>query len=650
MSKKLNIIAIIVFAMVLASGIFYGINKFNQNEDKSIEVTKNNYSTGDFFLDDRYNSVFSFIDDKDEKNKEESSSNYKYVTWNLQSLFVSDEAWEKELSKFEKDMKELENYTGKVTKSKTHFVSALKIKEKLDIRLEKLYAYAKLNKDINKNSYKYLDMINKVSKVDSKYSKICSDLELEILKLPDSTYNDYLKNRKVDKKFKMYLQEVRKSKAHYLDEKSESILNKMGNILSLPSDVYDLFSNMDKNSNDTPSEYSSKIRSSDRETRKAAFTNEFVIYNDNINTLSGLLIGQADRNIFYSNVRKFDSSLDMYLDSDEVDPKIYDNLIKTVSENSEGLHKYISLRKKLLNIDKVHYYDMFVPIVEEENSDISYDKAISLVYAALEPLGEGYEDIAYKAFNERWIDVYSNENKVGGGYCLSVYKNHPYILLNYDNSLDSVSTLIHELGHGVYSYLSQKNQEYYNAQPSIFTHEVASTTNEALLYEFLIKNAGNDKQKAYYITQYMDFIKDTLYTQTMYAEFERDVHSMLEHNENVNALVLNDLWSQLLKKYYGNDFEVDPLAMIGWSRIPHFYNSFYVYKYATGCSSAISFSQDILNNGPENYINFLKKGSSDKPLNLLKSGGVDLTNDKSIQISINKFNKLLAELEKLTKN
>ena len=414
--------------------------------------------------------------------------------------------------------------------------------------------------------------------------------------------------------------------------------------------IYDLFTNMDKNSEDTPSEYSSKIRSSDRNTRKTAFTNEFVIYNDNINTLSGLLVGQANKNIFFSNVRNYNSSLEMYLEGDEVDTKIYNNLIDTVGKNSESLHKYISLRKKLLNIEKVHYYDMFAPIVEEQNSEISYDKAISLAYAALGPLGDQYEDIAYKAFNERWVDVYSNENKVGGGYCLSVYANHPYILLNYDNSLDSVSTLVHELGHGVYSYLSQKNQKYYNAQPSIFTHEVASTTNEALLYEFLIKNAGNDKQKAYYITQYMDFIKDTLYTQTMYAEFERDVHNMLENNENVNTLVLNDLWSQLLKKYYGKDFEVDPLAMIGWSRIPHFYNSFYVYKYATGCSSAISFSQDILKNGPENYMNFLKKGSSDKPINLLKSAGIDLSSGKSIQVSIDKFNSLLQELEKLTNN
>ena len=646
MGKKLNIIGIIVFITVFTGGIFYGINNYNEKEVNNVSSSRTNNKIR-YLNNNEYSSVFSPTDNRNEVGDEESHGNYKYVTWNLQSLFKSDEAWEKELSKFDKDINELENYVGKVTKSKTHFVSALKIKEKLDIRLEKLYAYAKLSKDINKNSYKYLDMINKVSKVDSKYSRICAELELEILKLPDSTYKEYTKSKKVEKKFKMYLQEIRKSKQHYLDEKSESILNKMGNILSLPSDIYDLFSNMDKDSGDTPSEYSSKIKSSDRETRKTAFTNEFVIYNDNINTLSGLLIGQANTNIFYSDIRKYNSSLEMYLDSDEVDPKIYDNLIDTVNKNSESLHKYISLRKKILNIDKVHYYDMFVPIVEEEESYISYDKAIPLVYAALEPLGEEYEDIAYKAFNERWIDVYSSEDKVGGGYCLSVYNNHPYILLNYDNSLDSVSTLVHELGHGVYGYLSQKNQEYYNAQPSIFTHEVASTTNEALLYEFLIKNAGNDKQKAYYITQYMDFIKDTLYTQTMYAEFERDVHAMLENNENVNTLVLNDLWSHLLKKYYGNDFEVDPLAMIGWARIPHFYNSFYVYKYATGCSAGVSFAQDILKNGSDNYINFLKKGGSDYPINVLKDAGVNLTSTKPIEDTINKFDSLVKELEKL---
>ena len=626
MGKKLKLIAIIIFLLIFAIGTFYEINKFNID----------------------YIEAISIFDDEEESSEEKS--NYKYVVWNLQDLFKSDNAWEKELLRFENDIKELENYTGKVTKSKTHFISALKIKEKLDIRIEKLYAYAKLKRDTNKDSYKYLDMLDKLNKVDSKYSKISSDLELEILKLSDSTYNKYSKSNKISKKYRAYLEEIRRSKDHYLNQESEDILSKLGNITSLPSDIYDLFSNMDINSENSPSEYSSKIKITDRNTRKEAYIQEFIPYNDNINTLSGLLIGQVNKNVFYSDIRKYNSSLDMYLSNDDIDPKIYDNLIDTVSKNKKSLNKYVSLRKKLLNIDKVHYYDMFVPIVKEDNGDISYSKAVSLTYSALSTLGKEYEDIIYKAFNERWIDVYSDENKVGGGYCLSVYDNHPYILLNYDNSLDSVSTLVHELGHGVYGYLSEKNQTYYNSKPSIFTHEVASTTNEALLYEFLIKNAGDNEQKAYYISQYLDFIKDTLYTQTMYAEFEREIHKLAENNESVNTLVLNDLWSQLLKKYYGNDFEVDNLSMIGWSRIPHFYNSFYVYKYATGCSSAISFSQDILHNGPENYINFLKKGGSDKPISLLKSSGVDLSSEKSIQVAIDKFNELLAELEKLTDN
>lgn len=635
MSKKLKLVAIIIFCISFVINNFYVINKHQNLSNK--------------------NTISVFAQNKNNLNEnedvtDEKSIDNKPVIWNLNSIFRSDDLWEKELNKFNKDIYELKNYTGKITKSKIHFSSALKIKEKLDIRLEKLYAYARLNKDINKNSYRYLDMINKVNKANSQYSQICSDLELEILKLSDSTYNKYLKNKKINSKYKSYLESIRKNKDHYLDEKSEEVLSKITNITSLPSNIYDLFNDMDKQNKNTPSDYSNKIKSTDRNIRKEAYIDEFMPYNDNINTLSGLLIGQVNKNVFYSDIRNYKSSLDMYLESDDVDSKIYNNLINTVSKNTESLHRYVTLRKKLLNINKVYYYDMFNPIVKEFNLDIPYNKAQSFAYTALKPLGEEYEDIIYDAFNKGWIDVYSNQNKISGGYCLSLYKNHPYILLNYDNSLKSVSTLVHELGHGIYSYLSQENQNYYNSKPSIFTHEVSSTTNEVMLYEFLIKNSSDKTQKAYYITQYLDFIKDTLYTQTMYAEFEKEIHEIVEKNGELNALILNDLWSSLLKKYYGNDFEVDSLAMVGWSRIPHFYNSFYVYKYATGCCSSISFYNDIINNGSQNYINFLKKGGSDKPLNLLKSSGIDLNNEKTIQISIDKFNSLLKELEKLMAN
>lgn len=595
-----------------------------------------------------YNTCITvFAENEEDEDKPEKEIDYTKYCWNLGNLYRHDKSWSKDLKKFNEDMDELENYIGKLTKSKTHLYLGLGIKEKLDIRLNSLSAYAKLKKDLNKNSYEYLNMTEKIKKSYSRYMKITSQLELEILKLSDKECNKYLSDKKINNKYGMYIKDIRRNKKHYLDDKSENILSNLSSINGLPSNVYDLFRNMDKKTSITPAEYESAMQSDDRQQRIEAYKNEFLPYNDNINTLAGLLSGQVNKNTFYSTVRKYDSSLQMYLDSDNIDTKVYKRLIKTVSDNTDSLHRYINLRKKVLNLDKVYYYDMFVPIVSECEELIPYDKAEGIVYSALSPLGEDYESIIYKAFNERWIDVYSKDGKVSGGYCLSVYDKHPYILLNYNSTISGVSTLIHELGHGVYEYLSSKNQNFYNSSPSIFTHEVASTTNEVLLYEDLIKNAKDNKQKAYYISMYLDFIKNTLYTQTMYAEFEDYIHELAESNKQINALVLNDKWSMLLKKYYGDDFSVDPLSMVGWARIPHFYNSFYVYKYATGCCSAVSCAQDILKNGPENYLNFLKKGGSDYPLNLLKSNNIDLNSQKPIKNTIEKFDQLLDELEKL---
>ena len=587
-------------------------------------------------------------EDNNQGNTEKNSNiDYTKTYWNLNSLFKSDNDWKNELDKFNKDKKELKNYVGKVTKSSTHLNFALDIKEKLDIRINKLYGYVKLNQDTNKNSYKYLDMNENLNRVYQDYSKTCSDLELEILKLSDKEYEKIISNKKINKKYGMYLSDIRRCKKHYLDDKSEDLLNNISSITSLPGDVYELFRNMDKRTNLNPSQYATAMQSYDRDTRKSAYQEEYIAYNDNINTLSGLLIGQVKKNVFYSTERGYKSSLDMYLKSDNIDVKVYDKLIETVNNDLDSLHKYVNLRKNVLKLDELYSYDMSVPIVQPIDYDINYEKAQGIIYSALSPLGEEYGDIIYKAFNENWIDVYSSENKVSGGYCMSVYDNHPYILLNYNNSLDSVSTLAHELGHGCYEYLSSKKQNYSNARPSIFTHEVASTTNEALLYEVLIRNAKNDQEKAYYITQYLDLIKNTLFMQTMYAEFEKTIHEMAEDSKNLNALVLDDIWGQLLEKYYGKDYKLDQLSKVGWSRIPHFYNSFYVYKYATGCSAGVSFAQNILKNGSDDYIEFLKKGGSDYPINLLKSAEVNLESTKPIQDTINKFDSLLEELEKL---
>lgn len=633
MGKNIYKIITIIIVVILFSTV-----ALKKEIDKSIEIVNEK-------ITETMNDT-----SKEEKSKEEVNKKTKYTSWNLGDLYKSNSEWEKSLKRFNRDTKELKNYVGKVTKSSKHLLYALNIKEDLDSKIEKLYAYVSLNKDVNKKSYEFTNMEKKLDEVYKVYSSICSDLELEILKLSDKEFKDITRNSKISSKYKIYLNDIRRNKKHYLKANEEELLNGVSDITTLPKNVYELFVNMDKKSSLNPSQYSIVLESENRETRKKAFESESVLYNDNINMLSGLFIGQVKKNIFYSNARGYKNSREMYLSGDNIDTKVYDELISTVNKNLDTLHKYISLRKKVLNLDKVYSYDMYTPIVNPVDENISYDKAQGIIYSALNPLGKEYGDVIYKAFNERWIDVYSNDNKVSGAYCLSLYDNHPYILTNYSGNLDSVSTLAHELGHAVYGYMSSKNQNYLNSKPSIFTHEVASITNESLLYEMLIKNSQNDEEKAYYITQYLDLIKNTLFVQTMYAEFENQIHSKLEKKETVNVLVLNDVWGDLLKKYYGEDFNVDQLSKIGWSKIPHFYNSFYVYKYATGCSAAIAFSQDILNNGADNYLAFLKKGGSNYPIELLKESGINLYSKKPIEKTTDKFNKLVMDLERLLEN
>ena len=596
---------------------------------------------------DTYVSMYQY-DDK-ENNSKEKLQNTK-TNWSLKSLYSSDDKWASDLSKFEKDMKEIENYIGKSTKTNTHLNFSLEIKESLDIKLEKLCGYVKLRQDTNKRNYKYLDMNERLKLVIIRYNKICSDLDLEILKLSDNKIKDIMNDDKISSKYKLYINDIVRNKKHYLDEKREKMLTDTANISYLPGHIYELFMNMDKKASMNTSDYKAIMEGDDREERKLAYKNELITYNDNINTLSGLLIGQIKKNQFYATQRNYESVMDMYLEGENIDKKIYNNLIDTVNKNLDSLHKYTKLKKEILGLDKICSYDMSVPIVKNVEDNINYEKAQSIVYSSLSPLGREYADGLYKAFNERWIDVYPSENKVGGAYCVSIYDTHPYVLINYNNTLDSVSTIAHELGHGMYEYLSSKHQNFYNSNPSIFTHEVASVTNEVLLYENLIKCSKNDEEKAYYITEYLELIKNTLYMQTMYAEFERDIHKAVESSDIMNTLVLNDIWGDLLCKYYGKDYELDQLSNIGWARIPHFYRSFYVYKYATGCSAGVSFAKDISVNGAENYIKFLKSGSSKYPVETLKEAGVDLTSTKPIEDTIDRFDELLSELEKLTKN
>lgn len=637
---------LIVFSMFLFDmENSYRIDQANvEKEDNLMNFKLGVMTNSDETLSSSKEELKSTDENKSKSDEEKNSSGN--TEWNLEDLFANDEEWEKEVKSFLKGVEGIKKYQKNFFDSDMSILTFLQVKENLDIKLDKLYAYAKLSHDVNKNDYKYTDMMSNLETKAKEYSAICTKFEKDIVDLSNKEYKKIISSNKLEK-YKKYLEDIRKQKEHYLDSKSEEILSKVASIGVLPSKLYEVFSNMDRQTDMTPAEYSSNIESTDRNKRKEAYEKEYSSYAKNINVLSGLMNAQVQKNVLYSELRNFDSALQMYLEPDGVDEKIYDNLIKKVDENLSSMHKYISLRKKVLNLDKLKLYDMNVSIVKEPSKQVEYSDAQEMVYSALMPLGKEYSDCLYTAFNKNWIDVYSSKNKVGGGYCLSVYDNHPYVLINYNNSIKSVSTLAHELGHAVYGYMSSKNQDYYYANPSILNHEVASITNEMLLYEKNINDAKTDDEKAYYLSEYIDLIKNTLFIQTMYSEFEKDIHEKVAKEETLNAEKLNNIWGSLIKKYYGKDYEEDDISKMGWARIPHFYSSFYVYKYATGCIAANLFLEDINKNGSENYINYLKEGSSNEPIETLKKHNIDLTKSKAIDKTIDKFNSLVEELEKL---
>ncbi|SHK22737.1 oligoendopeptidase F [Tepidibacter formicigenes] len=592
-------------------------------------------------------SFFNFYEK--EKTVFNNINEDKKYTWNLNDIYINDEDWEKDYKKLEKNINKIEKYKGKLSRSSKYLFEALNNRDNLNKTLEKLYAYSYMKKDTDTNNNKYLSLCDKISYLSVKLNSKTSFIETEILNIPKTTIDKFIKENERLKDYKFYLENLFRVKNHLLSKDEERILSLSRAMANSPEKIYTLFRDIDRKTNLTPGEYNKILRNDNRETRKKAFEEEFKSYKKNINVLSGTLSGEVNKNIFYSKARDYKSALQASLDSDNIDVSLYNNLINVVNNNLKPLHKYVNLRKKVLNIDKVHYYDMYVPI-SQSDLEIDYEKAKNILYGALSPLGEKYIDDLRYGLNNRWVDVYSKENKRGGAYSWGTYDTHPFVLLNYNNTLDSVSTLAHEMGHAMNSYYSSKKQNYINYHYPIFTAEVASITNEALLFEYLIKNAKTKGEKLHFIEGYIDLIRGSIYTQVMYAEFEKTIHEKVEKGEALTADALNDIWGKLMKKYYGEDFYVDELSKVWWSRIPHFYSNFYVYKYATGCSAGITLVQNILNDekSKEKYLEFLASGGSDYPINILKKAGVDLSSTKSVFNALKKFENLLDELEELT--
>ena len=518
-----------------------------------------------------------------------------------------------------------------------------------------------MKSDEDTTNTKYQAMMSKIDSYMSEFSSYGAFFVPELLSLKDGFIEGLIKNDDRFKAYEFLLKDILKDKPHTLSESVEEVLALATECFEAPSNIQNMLSNADMKFgflNDeegdevelTEENYSVFIRSKDRKVRETAFKMLFGEYKKLENTFATTLSSSIKNFNFSAKLRKYDSPLQASLAPNDIPVEVYKNAIKTMDDNVGALHRYVRIKKRLLGLDEIHMYDLYVPLVEIEKQKIEFPEAVKTANEALEVLGEEYLSIFNKGIEEGWVDIYSNKGKKGGAYSWGSYDTLPYVLLNYNYQLDDISTLVHEMGHSLHSYYSRKNQPYYYADYTLFCAEVASTTNEALLIHHLINKEEDKNKKLYLINQELEQIRTTVFRQLMFAEFELYAHDVLSQGEALTAEDFNNKWIELNKKYFGEDMVVDDEIAIEWARIPHFYSDFYVYQYATGYSAAAAFANSILNKeevAVEKYKGFLKSGGSDYPINILKNAGVDMTTPKPIEATIKRFNELLDMLEEI---
>lgn len=575
--------------------------------------------------------------------------------WNLQRIIPDKETFENIYNKCLELIEEVKKYKGGLNADNA--IDCLRTEEELSRNVEKLYVYSHMKSDENTADNTYIELSEKCRMLAVNASSASSFINPELAKFPVSV----LRKMQSDKRYSdydIYLNDIIRNKKHLLSVKEESLLSNIPSFSSGYKTVFQLFNNADikfdkviadgEEINLTHGTYSLLLQNRNQEVRKQAFENMYKPYKAFTNTLAANYGGCVSKNVFFSRARKFPSCLKQALFSENIKPKVYDNLINCVTEYTPVLHEYVKFRKKALKLEENHMYDMYVPIVGEIDEKYDYDKAYDIVVQALYPLGEGYVGILKKAKTENWIDVEETQNKRSGAYSWGVYGVHPYVLLNHNGTLSDVFTIAHEMGHAVHSYYSNTSQPYSKAGYEIFVAEIASTVNEVLLIKHLLKTARGNKRK-YLLSYYLDMFRTTLFRQTMFAEFEKFAHDAVENGQPLSSTRLSDYYYELNKKYYGDGVIHDDYIRYEWSRIPHFYNSFYVYKYATGLTCAVNIARKILkkNDYYKTYIEFLKSGGSDYPLNLLKKAGVDLTGKKAYDIAMKEFSRTLEALKRM---
>jgi len=579
--------------------------------------------------------------------------------WRLEDLFASQATWDEEYAEVKSKLGNLAQYQGKLGDAEM-LKQCFALEDEISLHTERLYVYANMKHHENMADPTYQALSDKAKKLSVEVNEATSFITPEVLSLSDETLDVFIANPDLAP-YKQTLREMKRQKPHILSKTEEALLAQVGNISQAPSTIFGMINNADMKfpviKNDkgedvelTHGRYIQFLESRNQEVRRSAFDAMYSTYAKYKNTLAATLNANVSKNIFYSRVRKFPSALEMSLSSDNIGKEVYTNLIDTIHEHLPLLHRYLALRKQLLKLDELHMYDLFAPLVEEFDMEISYEEAKRTVKESLKPLGEDYLTVLQEGFDNGWIDIYENEGKRSGAYSWGAYGTHPYVLLNHKDNLNSMFTLAHEMGHAMHSYYSDKNQTYRNAQYPIFLAEVASTLNEALLMDYLLNKSTDPKEKLYLLTYYADQFRTTVFRQTMFAEFEMIIHDKAEQGESLTPQLLSEIYYDLSKKYHGPVMTVDQAIEMEWARIPHFYSSFYVYKYATGFSAATSFAKQILVEGEpavERYTGFLKSGGSDYPLEILKRAGVDMSTPEPIRQAMSVFEQLINDMEQL---
>ncbi len=580
--------------------------------------------------------------------------------WSIEDIYATDELWEADYAKAKSFAEKIATYKGLLSTSSEKLLEYMKLDDELSVLLDSLVNYAQRKNDEDTRVAKYQDMVSRVEMLYVEIAGAASFVTPELLSISDEDMERFYKEQSGLALYKRSFDSIRRRRAHILSEAEERIMALTGEMAGSPDNIFSMFNDadlkfpdaVDKDGNAhqvTHGSYIPLVQSSDRVLRKSAFESLYHVYEGFKNTSAAVLSSQVKTLVFSARARKYSNTLEAALDRNEVPVEVYSRLIKAVHDNMGYMHRYVKLRKKLLGVDELHAYDLYTPLVNDLDIKIPFEQAKQEVYDSLAPMGEDYRAIFRKGLEQRWIDVYENEGKRSGAYSAGA-RVHPFVLLNHKDTLDSEFTLAHEMGHAIHSYLSNTNQPVAYADYVIFVAEVASTCNESLLMQHLLRSTDDKKRRAYLINYFLEQFRTTLYRQTMFAEFELMINQKAENGESLTAESLCEMYRELNKQYYGDDLIIDSELDMEWARIPHFYYDYYVYQYATGFSAAIALSQRILNEGApavKDYIGFLSGGCSKDPISLLKGAGVDMTSKQPVESALKLFGTLLDEMEEL---